>query len=107
MIPDACSPILAKLAGLCTGVGGCSVIRCDRGGLGCRSPTTQVPEYSLAMVDPSLPLPGLSPVEGKEVFARFDGGQLSSDGGVVVLREIERRLTSNTCSRKALTSFFA
>jgi hypothetical protein len=44
------------------------------------------------MVDPSLPLPGLSPVAGKEVVARFDGGRLSSDGGLLVLREIERRL---------------
>lgn len=44
------------------------------------------------MVDPTLPLPGLSPVEGKEIVARFDGGRLSSDGGLLVLREIEQRL---------------
>src|SRR4249919_2758666 len=44
------------------------------------------------MVDPTLPLPGLSPVAGKEIVARFDGGRLSSDGGLLVLREIERRL---------------
>ena len=44
------------------------------------------------MVDLTLPLPGLSPVEGKEIVARFDGGQLSSDGGLLVLREIEQRL---------------
>jgi hypothetical protein len=44
------------------------------------------------MVDVTLPLPGLSPVAGKEVVARFDGGRLSSDGGLLVLREIERRL---------------
>ena len=37
-------------------------------------------------------LPGLSPVAGKEIVARFDGGRLSSDGGLLVLREIERRL---------------
>ena len=37
-------------------------------------------------------LPGLSPVENKELCVRFDGGQLSSDGGVLVLREIEKRL---------------
>ena len=41
------------------------------------------------MNDPMLPLPGLSPVCGKKVVARFDGGELSSDGGVVVLREVE------------------
>ena len=44
------------------------------------------------MVDVTPPLPGLSPVAGKEVVARFDGGRLSSDGGLLVLREIERRL---------------
>lgn len=36
-------------------------------------------------------LPGLSPVCGKALEARFDGGLLSSDGGVVALREIEAR----------------
>src|SRR5271157_4467075 len=44
------------------------------------------------MLDPMLPLPGLSPVSGKTVVAKFDGGLLSSDGGVLVLREVERRL---------------
>ncbi len=37
-------------------------------------------------------LPGLSPVKNKELCARFDGGRLSSDGGVLVLRGIEKRL---------------
>ena len=37
-------------------------------------------------------LPGFSPVAGKELCARFDGGRLSSDGGVLLLREIERGL---------------
>ncbi len=37
-------------------------------------------------------LPGLSPIGGKPVIARFDGGHLSSDGGVLVLREVEQRL---------------
>ena len=44
------------------------------------------------MNDPMLPLPGLSPVCGKTIVARFDGGLLSSDGGILVLREIEQRL---------------
>ena len=44
------------------------------------------------MIDPMLPLPGLSPVSGKTVIAKFDGGLLSSDGGVLVLREGEQRL---------------
>ena len=44
------------------------------------------------MNDPMLPLPGLSPVAGKSVVARFDGGLLSSDGGVLALRAVEKRL---------------
>jgi hypothetical protein len=44
------------------------------------------------MNDPTLPLLGLSPVAGKSVVAKFDGGLLSSDGGIVVLREVEQRL---------------
>ena len=44
------------------------------------------------MNDSMLPLPGLSPVSGKTVVAKFDGGLLSSDGGILVLREIEQRL---------------
>ena len=43
-------------------------------------------------VETTPPLPGLSPVGGKPLVARFDGGRLSSDGGVLALREIERRL---------------
>ena len=37
-------------------------------------------------------LPGLSPVGGKPVHVTFDGGRLTSDAGVLVLAEIERRL---------------
>ena len=44
------------------------------------------------MVDATLFLPGLSAVQGKSVVARFDGGRLSSEGGLLALREIERRL---------------
>jgi hypothetical protein len=44
------------------------------------------------MDDPTLPLPGLSPILGKEVVARFDSGLMSSDAGVLVLRKIEQRL---------------
>jgi Transposase DDE domain group 1 len=44
------------------------------------------------MNDPMLPLPGLSPVGGKRVVVNFDGGLLSSDGGILVLREVEQRL---------------
>src|SRR6266699_6562751 len=44
------------------------------------------------MVDVTPFLPGLSPVQGKAVIARFDGGRLSSEGGLLALREIETRL---------------
>ena len=45
-----------------------------------------------AKPDATPALPGLSPVQGKPIIARFDGGRLSSDGGVLALREIEQRL---------------
>ena len=44
------------------------------------------------MIDSMLPLPGLSPVGGKTVVVRFDGGLLSSDGGIIAVREVEQRL---------------
>src|ERR1700728_38461 len=45
-----------------------------------------------AMNDPMLPLAGLSPVAGKNVVVKFVGGRVSSEGGVLTLREIEGRL---------------
>src|SRR5712691_10205619 len=44
------------------------------------------------MVDATPLLPGLSPVQGKAIVARFNGGRLSLEGGLLALREIERRL---------------
>jgi hypothetical protein len=44
------------------------------------------------MADDAPFLPGLSPVAGKPVQVTFDGGRLTSDGGVRVLAEIERSL---------------
>src|SRR6201981_4027927 len=49
-------------------------------------------EATPAMVDATPFLPGLSLVQGKAVVARCDGGRLSSEGGLLALREIERRL---------------
>jgi hypothetical protein len=40
------------------------------------------------MVDATPFLPGLSPVQGKPVVARFDGGLLSSEGGLLARHEI-------------------
>jgi Transposase DDE domain group 1 len=44
------------------------------------------------MADDAPFLPGLSPVAGKPVHLSFDAGRLTSDGGVLMLAEIERRL---------------
>ena len=44
------------------------------------------------MADDAPYLPGLSPIAGKPVQLSFDAGRLTSDGGVLVLAEIERRL---------------
>src|ERR1700730_17039241 len=44
------------------------------------------------MIQSMLPLPSLSLVSGKSVVATFDGGLLSSDGGVLMLRAVEQRL---------------
>jgi len=44
------------------------------------------------MNDPTLPLEGLSPVNGKAIVARFDGGSLSSDSGLIALAEVDKRL---------------
>ncbi|HKN41541.1 MAG TPA: IS1380 family transposase [Sphingomicrobium sp.] len=44
------------------------------------------------MTNSMLALSGLSPVSGKTVVAKFDGGLLSSDAGILVLREVEQRL---------------
>ena len=37
-------------------------------------------------------LPGLSPLGGRPIEARFDDALASSDGGLLLLREVERRL---------------
>ena len=42
-------------------------------------------------IEPTPMLPGLSPVRGKTIAARFDGACMSSDGGLLALREVERR----------------
>src|SRR4051812_12428872 len=43
-------------------------------------------------VEHASPLAGLSPVAGMPLIARFDGGYLSSDGGLLALQEVEQRL---------------
>jgi len=41
------------------------------------------------MTEDRLFLPGLSPVDGRPVQVAFDGGLQSSDGGVLLAREID------------------
>jgi Transposase DDE domain group 1 len=45
-----------------------------------------------AMTDDTIALFSFPAVEGKKVTAAFDGGRLSSDGGVMLLSMAERRL---------------
>ena len=45
-----------------------------------------------AIDEPTPILPGLSPIRGRAIEARFDAALMSSDGGLLVLREVEQRL---------------
>lgn len=45
-----------------------------------------------AMTDDTIPLFSFPAVEGKKITAAFDGGRMSSDGGVMLLSLAERRL---------------
>lgn len=51
-------------------------------------------EFTPAMAECTGVLPSLSPVAGKPVIAAFDGGHLTSDAGILLLAEIDRRLGS-------------
>jgi Transposase DDE domain group 1 len=44
------------------------------------------------MIDATAFLPGLSPVAGKSLTAALDAGNLTSNGGLLALREIEQRI---------------
>jgi len=59
---------------------------------GCEPRTLPFPGTMPAAHYLTLPLPGLSPVAGKPIIARLDGRSLSSDGGLLVLREVDARL---------------
>jgi len=56
-------------------------------------------ELKFSMAEAAPTLPGLSPVSGKPVHVAFDGGQLTSDAGIVLLAEVDRRL--GVCERLA------
>jgi hypothetical protein len=44
------------------------------------------------MTDDTIPLVSFPAIEGRKVTAAFDGGRLSSDGGVMLLSMADRRL---------------
>jgi hypothetical protein len=55
-------------------------------------PIRAIFEGTPSVMNDTMPLlPGLLLVLNKPLVARFDGGHLSSDAGVLVLREIEQR----------------
>ena len=45
-----------------------------------------------AMTDPAPVFPSMPALSGKKVSAAFDGGRITSDGGVLLLAEAERKL---------------
>src|SRR2546429_1483658 len=49
-------------------------------------------EFAPAMDEGTGILPGLPSVKGKPVHVAFDGGQMTSDAGILLLAAIERRL---------------
>src|SRR5712691_3687081 len=49
-------------------------------------------EFAPAMDDSTGILPGLPSVKGKPVHVAFDGGQMTSDAGILLLAAIEQRL---------------
>ena len=57
---------------------------------------------SAVVVDATPFLPGLSPVQGKLVVARFDGGRLFSEGGLLALREIVNQHRTGTPLQRGL-----
>jgi len=60
--------------------------------LGVDANPTQSESAMPATVESTPFLPGLSPVCGKPIVARFDAAHMSSDGGLLALREVEQRL---------------
>ena len=49
-------------------------------------------EFAPAMDDSTGILPGLPSVKGKPVHVAFDGGQMTSDSGILLLAAVEQRL---------------
>ena len=49
-------------------------------------------EFAPAMDDSTGILPGLPSVKGKPVHVAFDGGQMTSEAGILLLAAVEQRL---------------
>lgn len=43
------------------------------------------------MTQSTVAAPALSPLNGKPILLNFDGAEMSSDAGLTLLREVERR----------------
>ena len=56
------------------------------------NPSRTFAPATAAMTDDTIPLFSFPAVQGKKVTAAFDGGRMSSDGGVMLLSLAERRL---------------
>src|SRR5215470_9010623 len=54
--------------------------------------STEATEFAPAMAEGTGILPGLPAVAGKPVHVGFDGGRLTSDGGILLLSAVEQRL---------------
>jgi len=57
---------------------------CSAIGVGCETRTLSMLEPMPAKVESTCALSGPSPVSGKPIIFRFDGGQLSSDGAALI-----------------------
>jgi hypothetical protein len=57
-----------------------------------RFPSGTSTRATLAIIDDSFVPSDLPAVSRKKVSANFDGGAISSDGGLLLLREADRRL---------------
>ncbi len=67
-----------------------------------------MPQATPAMNDDIASSFGFSAVGRKKITAAFDGGRLTSDGGVLLLAQAERAMgiTSSRAATKAVTILF-
>ncbi|MGM0928061.1 MAG: transposase, partial [Pseudomonadota bacterium] len=56
-----------------------------------QAPTPE-PTASAAMTKCTTPSASFPRCKGRQVIARFDGGDVSSDGGILLLRQLDREM---------------